>query len=291
VPRGLADSDLVKRGLILAGGGLAGIAWETGVLTGIADESPDTAAAVLAADVLLGTSAGSAVAAQLGGGASLTELYARQVAAESHEIDSGVDIDGIAEIFLSALTEPGDAAAKLRRVGAIAVATDTVPEALRREVIAHRLPVQDWPERDLRITAIPVDTGELVVFTAESGVPLVDAVAASCAVPGVWPPVTIGSRRYMDGGVRSAVNTSAAEDCDAVVVLVPAGEHAPSPFSSGAAAEIAAFPGRTLAVFADDDAVAAFGRNPLDPRCRQPSAVAGRAQGRRVAEAVSRFLS
>ncbi|MGH3582695.1 MAG: patatin-like phospholipase family protein, partial [Mycobacterium sp.] len=64
----------MKRGLILAGGGLAGIAWETGVLTGIADESPDTAAAVLAADVLLGTSAGSAVAAQLGTGTPLTEL-------------------------------------------------------------------------------------------------------------------------------------------------------------------------------------------------------------------------
>lgn len=289
--RGLADSDLVKRGLILAGGGLAGIAWETGVLTGIADESPDTAAAVLAADVLLGTSAGSAVAAQLGTGTPLTELYARQVAAESHEIDSGIDIDGIAEIFLTALSEPGDAAAKLRRVGAIAVASDTVPEALRREVIAHRLPVQDWPDRDLRITAIPVDTGELVVFTADSGVSLVDAVAASCAVPGVWPPVTIGNRRYMDGGVRSAVNTSAAEDCDAVVVLVPAGENVPSPFSSGAAAEIAAFPGNKLAVFADDDAVAAFGPNPLDPRCRQPSAIAGRAQGRRVAAAVAEFLA
>ncbi len=291
MPRGLADSDLVKRGLILAGGGLAGIAWETGVLTGIADESPDTAAAVLAADVLLGTSAGSAVAAQLGSGTPLTELYDRQIAAESHEIDSGVDIDRIAEVFLGALSEPGSVQERLQRIGAIALATDTVPESVRREVIAHRLPSDSWPDRELRITAIAVDTGELVVFTPESGVPLVDAVAASCAVPGAWPPVTIGERRYMDGGVGSTVNTECAADCDSVLVLVPAGENAPSPFGDGAAREIADFAGATLAIFADDDAVAAFGRNPLDPRCRQPSAVAGRAQGRRVATAVAEFLA
>jgi NTE family protein len=287
----LADSDLVKRGLILAGGGLAGIAWETGVLTGIADESPDTAAALLDSDVLLGTSAGSAVAAQLGSGAALAELFARQIADQSHEIDSGVDIDQISTVFLSALSEPGSPQERLRRIGAIALAAHTVPEAVRREVIAHRLPSHDWPDRDLRITAIPVDTGELVVFTPQSGVPLVDAVAASCAVPGAWPPVTIGDRRYMDGGVGSSVNTAAAADCDAVVVLVPAAEFAPSPFDTGTAGEIAAFAGRTLTVYADDEALTAFGRNPLDPACRRPSAVAGRAQGRRVAGAVAEFLA
>lgn len=281
----------MKRGLILAGGGLAGIAWETGVLTGIADESPDTAAALVGSDVLLGTSAGSAVAAQLGSGAALAELFARQIADQSHEIDSGVDIDQISTVFLSALSEPGSPQERLRRIGAIALATDTVPEAVRRGVIAHRLPSHDWPDRDLRITAIPVDTGELVVFTPQSGVPLVDAVAASCAVPGAWPPVTIGDRRYMDGGVGSSVNTAAAADCDAVVVLVPAAEFAPSPFDTGTAGEIAAFAGRTLTVYADDEALTAFGRNPLDPACRRPSAVAGRAQGRRVAGAVTEFLS
>nr|WP_208411566.1 patatin-like phospholipase family protein [Mycolicibacterium fluoranthenivorans] len=287
----MADSVPVKRGLILAGGGLAGIAWETGVLAGIADESPDTAAALVGSDVLLGTSAGSAVAAALGSGAALAELFARQIADQSHEIDSGVDIDQISAVFLSALSEPGSPQERLRRIGAIALATGTVPEAVRRAVIAHRLPSHDWPDRDLRITAIPVDTGELVVFTPESGVPLVDAVAASCAVPGVWPPVTIGDRRYMDGGVGSSVNTAAAADCDAVVVLVPAAEFTPSPFGTGTAGEIAAFAGLTLTVYADDEALTAFGRNPLDPACRRPSAVAGRAQGRRVAGAVEEFLS
>ena len=94
---------------------------------------------------------------------------------------------------------------------------------MRRDVIAQRLPSHDWPDRVLRISAIDTATGELVVFDRDSGVGLVDAVAASCAVPGVWPPVTIGDRRYMDGGVGSTVNMALADDCDVAVVLVPSG--------------------------------------------------------------------
>ena len=103
---------------------------------------------------------------------------------------------------------------KLQRIGAIALATDTVAEPVRRDVIAHRLPSHDWPERVLRVTAIDIATGELVVFDRDSDVELVDAVAASCAVPGAWPPVTIGDRRFMDGGVGSTVNMAVAGDCD-----------------------------------------------------------------------------
>ncbi len=281
----------MPRALILAGGGLAGIAWETGVLAGIADAAPDTAAALLDSDVLLGTSAGSAVAAQLGAGADLGGLYARQVTEESHEIDPGVTVDDITEVFLAALGTPGRPRERLQRIGVIALASQTVPEPVRRNVIAHRLPSHDWPDRDLRITAIDTATGELVVFTRGSGVDLVDAVAASCAVPGAWPPVTIHGRRYMDGGVGSSVHMAVAQDCAAAVVLVPAGQNAPSPFGDGTAAEIAAFPGAAFPVFADDAALTAFGRNPLDPACRAPSAVAGRAQGRRVATAVTEFLA
>jgi NTE family protein len=280
-----------RHGLVLAGGGLAGIAWETGILRGIADEAPAAAEALLGADVLLGTSAGSTVAAQISSGAGIDELYARQVAETSHEIDSGVDVDDITELFVTAMMVPGlTAREKLQRIGAIALATDTVPASVRRAVIAHRLPSHQWPARDLRITAIDIATGELVVFDGQSGVDLVDAVTASCAVPGAWPTVTIGERTFMDGGVASMANTAAARDCDAVVALVPSGRATPSPFGAGPAAEIADFPGATLALFADDDALAAFGPNPLDPRCRIPSAIAGREQGRRVAGAIVDFL-
>lgn len=280
-----------KRGLVLAGGGLAGIAWETGILCGIADESPAAASALLDSDVLLGTSAGSTVAAQLSSGASLDELFARQTSETSREIDSGVDIADIADLFVTAMLTPGATTEqKLQRIGEIAVSTDTVADSVRRDVIANRLPSHDWPDRVLRVTAIDVATGKLVVMDADSGVALVDAVAASCAVPGVWPTVTIDGRRYMDGGVGSIVNTAAAADCTTMVVLVPSGQNSPSPFGDGAVREIAALGDAALAVFADDEALAAFGRNPLDPACRIPSAHAGRAQGRREAPRVAQFL-
>ncbi|MDT5098227.1 MAG: hypothetical protein QOC76_1964 [Mycobacterium sp.] len=277
---------------MLAGGGLAGIAWEIGILRGIEDESTDTARALLESDVTIGTSAGSAVAAQLGSGLRLDELYDRQVKGASKELDPDVDIDDITQLFLVALSDPdATTAQKLQRIGEVARSTATVSEAVRREVIAQRLPNHDWPDRELHITAIDIGTGELVAFDRSSGVELVDAVAASCAVPGAWPPVTIGERRYMDGGVGSTMNIKLATDCDAVVVLVPSGKGAPSPFGRDPALEVDGFPGRALGVFADDDSLAAFGPNPLDPACREPSARAGRAQGRRVAAEVAAFLA
>ncbi|VEG57407.1 putative esterase of the alpha-beta hydrolase superfamily [Mycolicibacterium aurum] len=281
------------RALVLAGGGLAGIAWETGLLLGICDEAPAAGRALLDSDVLLGTSAGSAVAAQIAGGATLDHLFARQLsdAEGAHEIHPGVSVEGITELFLAAVLTPDTSKEqKLRMIGAVAATTDTVPEAVRRKVIEHRLPSHQWPERVLRVTAIDIATGELVVLDAASGVGLVDAVAASCAVPGAWPPVTVGDRRFMDGGVGSSVNMSAVGDCGVAVALVPSAVDSPSPWGTGTAAEIEAFDGATLAVFADADALTAFGPNPLDPACRAPAAQAGRAQGRREASRVSEFL-
>jgi NTE family protein len=279
-----------KRALVLAGGGLAGIAWETGVLRGIADESPSTAEALLDSDVLVGTSAGSTVAAQLCSGLSLDALFDRQTTASSAELNPNVGIEEITELFLTAMLTPNATTAeKLQKIGAVALSTATVSEAVRRDVIAQRLPSHVWPDRALRISAIDTATGELVMFDQDSGVDLVDAVAASCAVPGVWPPVTIGDRRYMDGGVGSSVNMALASDCDVAVVLVPSGRSVPSPFGSGAADEVDAFNG-AFGVFADDESLSAFGPNPLDPACRKPSALAGREQGRRVAADVADFL-
>ena len=232
---------------MLAGGGLAGIAWETGILRGIADESSAAAKALLDVDVLVGTSAGSTVAAQLGSGLGFDALFDRQTTASSTELNPTVGVEEITELFVTAMMQPDTTAAdKLQKVGAVALATATVTEAVRRDVIAQRLPSHEWPDRVLRISAIDIATGELVTFDGDSGVGLVDAVAASCAVPGVWPPVTIGDRRYMDGGVGSSVNMALANDCDVAVVLVPSGRSAPSPFGGGAADEVDAFGGSNV---------------------------------------------
>jgi NTE family protein len=280
-----------KRALVLGGGGVAGIAWETGILLGIADESPAVARALLESDVLLGTSAGSAVGAQIGSDVSLADLFARQVGEKSAEIDPGVGIEVIMDLFLAALSDPDTTLLQKRqRIGAVALTAETVAGPVRRDVIAQRLPSHVWPDRVLRITAIDIATGELVVLDRDSGVDLVDAVAASCAVPGAWPPVTIGDRRYMDGGIGSTINLDVADDCALAVVLVPAGESTPSAFGAGPATEIAGFGGAAQGVFADEESLAAYGSNALDPRCRLPSAHAGRAQGRREAAALAGFL-
>jgi NTE family protein len=277
--------------LVLAGGGIAGIAWETGFLLGVQDAQPAAADRLLHADVLLGTSAGSTVAAQISGGVQLAELFARQVAKSMYEVKPAVEIDDLMALFDEAA---GGARASmtdsLRAIGKHAIAAPTVSEEVRRSVIAQRLPSHHWPARRLEITAIDVETGERVVFDRNSGVSLVDAVAASCAVPAVWPPVTIGKRRFMDGGVGSRANVDAATDADAVVLVSPTAESGPSPFGPSLADELADHPGRTFGIFADDASITAFGRNPLDPRCRPASAAAGRDQGRRQAAGVATFL-
>jgi NTE family protein len=278
--------------LVLAGGGVAGIAWETGFLLGVQDESLPTASRLLDADVLLGTSAGSTVAAQIGSGACLEDLFAHQISETTHEITPGIDIDRLMTLFEEAAAERGTSVAELRRrVGQLAQSAPTVPPEVRRAVIEKRLPSHEWPQRPLRITAIDVASGDRVIFDRGSGVGLVDAVAASCAVPAVWPPVTIGHRQFMDGGVGSHANVDAVADYETVVMLAPTAEPGVSPFGRSLADELAQHrAGPAVGIFADDASIAAFGRNPLDPDCRAPSAIAGRQQGRRTAAQLAALL-
>jgi NTE family protein len=278
--------------LVLAGGGVAGIAWETGFLLGVQDESLPTASRLLDADVLLGTSAGSTVAAQIGSGACLEDLFAHQISETTHEITPGIDIDRLTTLFEEAAAERGTSVAELRRrVGQLAQSAPTVAPEVRRAVIEKRLPSHEWPQRPLRITAIDVASGDRVIFDRGSGVGLVDAVAASCAVPAVWPPVTIGHRQFMDGGVGSHANVDAVADYETVVMLAPTASPGVSPFGRSLADELAQHrAGPAIGIFADDASIAAFGRNPLDPDCRAPSAIAGRQQGRRTAAQLAALL-
>jgi NTE family protein len=81
--------------LVLAGGGVAGIAWELGVLRGLADADPGLADGVLAADLVIGTSAGSSVAAQITSGVGLDALYEAQLRPETAEIEVDVDLPAL----------------------------------------------------------------------------------------------------------------------------------------------------------------------------------------------------
>jgi NTE family protein len=277
--------------LVLAGGGVAGIAWETGVLRGIEDVDAVLARRLVGADTVVGTSAGATVAAQITSGRSLTELYDDQVGGPSAEIDIQIDIDDLIHRFAEATAGASSPEEMRRAIGAMALAARTVEEPVRRAVIEGRLPGGSWPSRDLRITAVEAETGELVVFDRNRGVHVVDAVAASCAVPGIWPPVTIGAHRYIDGGVRSLANADLVAGCDPVVVVSPADPDLPGLSGRPLADELRALePARVVVIAADGDSTAAFGTNPLAVSTRKPSAEAGRAQGRREAGRLADLL-
>src|SRR5207302_6983482 len=193
-----------------------------------------------------------------------------------------------------AVAEAGpDIKAIRTRIGAYALAAPTVPEAERRASIAARLPSHTWPKPRLLIVAVDTATGEEYIMDRESGVSLVDAVAASCAVPGIWPPVTIAQRRYMDGGVRSATNADLARGYDRILILNPLGANADY-FGNGPASEAAALEregSQALVIAPDAASAAAIGLNPLDPVTREPSALAGRAQGHELATSVAALWS
>jgi NTE family protein len=267
--------------LVLGGGGLAGFAWMTGLLTGLAEAGDD----LTAADLIIGTSAGAHVAAQLGSGLPLTELLARQEdpSRQSAEIMAELNVAKFGAEIGGRLAGASTVTESRRRLGAYALAAETVPESVRRKVIEGRLPSHDWPARRIRLTAVDAATGELRVFDSASGASLVDAVAASSALPGIWPPVTIGGNRYMDGGVRSADNADLAAGFARITVISPIGFDSliPSSRPLREAVKQLRSDGSAITVIVPDAASAAVIRsNTLDPATRTPAATAGLAQGR-----------
>jgi NTE family protein len=274
-----------RTALVLGGGGVTGIAWEIGVLAGLARAGVD----LTGADLVVGTSAGSVVGAQLTGGADLEVLFARQLEPPTGEQAARMTRSALLRYGLAALRSRGDDVGFRRRIGALALSAEraglTPTEQERLDVIGSRLISLEWPDRDLRITAVDAETGEFRVLDRTSGVPLLQAVAASCAVPGVYPPVTIDGRRYVDGGMRSAANADLAEGYDRVVVLAPI-PRGMGPLAS-VDAQVTGMVARVAVVSPDDAGRRAIGRNVLDPAARAGSARAGRAQAADVAAQVT----
>lgn len=267
---------MTGRTLVLGGGGITGIAWMLGLLAGLAERGVD----LRAADDIVGTSAGSVVGAQLATGVDVQERYAAQLVDPTGEVASSV---GPRTMLRLGMALVGPRARVLARIGAVARNTATMPEAERIAVIGRRLPVHEWPDRSLRITAVDAFDGEFRVLDRHCGVPLVEAVASSCAVPGVFPAVTTGGTRYIDGGVRSPVNADLAAGAESVVVLAPIVRGIGPQVAAAEQVDALRRAGsRVVLVAPDAAAVAAIGRNVLDPARRAGSARAGRAQAAEV---------
>jgi NTE family protein len=162
----------------------------------------------------------------------------------------------------------------------------------RLDSIAERLPSRDWPKRDIRIVAVDTESGEAVEFGAQDDVDLVYAVAASCALPLLWPPVSINNHSYMDGGMRSPDNADLAIGFGKVLVVSPTANMGLKLAGWDLEAQIGRLKAQGAEVHLiepDTAARTAIGRNPLAPETRLPSAEAGLAQGRKAATAFKKF--
>jgi NTE family protein len=302
----------MRVGLVLGAGGSVGVAYHGAILSALSDASgwdPRHA------EVIVGTSAGSITAAMLRAGLPAADL--RAISEGSPLSPEGARLADIGRPhrprpapshFLS-MRPMADPAGVVR---AITHPHAVPPAALLAALMpVGRVPTESissginavfasgWPQEPLWLTAVGLRDGRRVVF-GRPGAPQAkvgDAVAASCAIPGYFRPVTIGGRRYVDGGVRSFVNLDVVSGLglDLVVVSSPMTSASPWPASATSAimrqplrarlhSEVAALRRSGTAVMAVEpgrSVAAAMGFNPMDARSRGRVSLAAYASTRR----------
>ena len=292
--------------LVLGGGGVLGEAWMTAVLAGLSEANGFDARRC---EGYVGTSAGSIVAAGLVAGvdpASRVEELPEQPAVPAQASGAG----GLAARALAAgLGASGAMIAPLAALGLRS--TEAAGALLRRAALARVADGQrslaglgaeleragaGWDGR-LAIAAVELESGRRVLFGSPRApeASVAAAVEASCAIPGVFRPVTVDGRRYVDGGVWSPTNLDGAQvrRGTEVLCLNPTGSMRPgrdAPFGalglvsrSLAAVEALALErrGASVTVVSPDAAAAeAMGTNLMDPGRRSRVSAAGMVQGR-----------
>src|SRR5688572_16254076 len=192
---------MTRNALVLGGGGALGIAWEIGLLSGLMEEGIDVAGA----DLIIGTSAGSVVGTQIALGKTLEELMAEQTEPDDGKIGllmAGIDPASVLQLFMRWAGIKEMTQDICAEIGAAALVARTVSEDDWASSFENHLGGPVWPERLLNLTAVGCHSGEFRPRDRHSGVGLGRAPASSCAVPGLFPPVSIDGRRYPDGGVR-----------------------------------------------------------------------------------------
>jgi NTE family protein len=269
--------------LVLGGGGPVGGAWLTGVLAGLTEAGID----LDSADVVIGTSAGAVFGSRIRSGVPAAELYERQLSG-ADAVRLPVTARQTAR-FLWAALGSRDPQRSIERLARTALRSRTGSEADVFNTVGALLgEVRGWPERELRIAAVDAQSGQTQVFDSHSRATLLEAVAASCAVPVVWPPVTVGGRRWMDGGSRSTANLQLAGGFRRVLALAPVPRAVgPHPSASQQAAELSDDGARVILLSPDRAARREMGRNMADDTRRPAAARAGHAQARALAPSVA----
>lgn len=284
------------RALVLSGGGPLAVAWEQGLIAGLARRGVKLAEA----DFILGTSAGAITGAPLAAGLdpelSAQKTFAERGATELHPAARLLLSEGAAklpEIFAKAHVGTGEQSIRLAEIGKYALEATTDGEDFHLECIAGEVPVAAWPRRAFGCAVVDAVNGQYRVLDKDCGGGLLHAVAASCSMPGLTAPVTISGRRYMDGGLRSSANADLAAGYQTVLVisfrpLGPVGGYVAAQLERELVTLRQA--GAAVHVIAPDEAnLQAIGSNPVDVVRRPDIVKAALAQGEACAPAVSDF--
>jgi NTE family protein len=294
---------MATRALVLGGGGMVGVAWESGLLAGLCDSGVDLARA----DLIVGTSAGSFVGAQVAMDRSASSIVNGILAEDPARILSAggrpMKVPDMSVLFVKmaeAVSGVRPAEQVRAEIGASALSAETMMS--EKEFLAgfgrsfSGIPEDFWPERSYVCTAVDAADGSFVLWNKNSSVGLVDAVASSCAAPGVFPPITIRGRRYIDGGMRSPTNADAAKGYDVVAVVAVRGAGIDPAmaerFQSALDRELDALRSggaRVELIVPDPASAEAFGPNPMDPSRRKSAATAGVAQGKASVDRLREF--
>lgn len=279
----------MKRAVVLGGGGAVGVAWEMSIVAGLLDGGLD----LREADLFVGTSAGSVVGTHTAHGRDLrdtvrelgnppetapsNDAYPRDVASVTAAFQLWGSFDAMDDAACAA-------------VGRMALDAKTMPEDAWLAGFAQN-EFDRWPQKPLVMTAVDCHSGAFRPIDASQGIPIDVACAASCSVPGLFPPVTIEGRRYTDGGVRSFTSADLALAAQPEVVLIIAvfgvidrGVHALAARQlARETAQIEATGASVRVIQMDEAAQAACGMNLMDPALRVPTAEAGMRHARSLA--------
>jgi NTE family protein len=281
---------------VLGGGGLAGIAWGCGYLAAL-----EAAAVPLRqADLVVGTSAGSVVGAWLTGRRTMADRYrfversnhspARVLGALFGAVSGKPDATGEQALDLLRASEQ-PTAESLRSLGGLALEASTMPEPVFVGFVSTLVGRRGWQTDALRVTAHDTATGERRALGPNQSVAIGRACAASSAVPGIFPPVSIHGRQFMDGGCGSATNADLAAGAERALVLalLPRPDAGPAPALLSELDGLERGGTRAHAAWPDEEAVEATEGRPLDPHIAPALARAGYRHGARDAAAVARL--
>jgi NTE family protein len=224
-------------GLVLGAGGMVGMAYHAGALRALEQVSGFDAAG---ADLLVGTSAGSVVAAHLRSGWSVSDFWELALGTHPRLVAEGRTgpasraevlaplvrgpLDGIRRSIGSAYVM-GRSVSRLPAPRLPGVLQRLFPAGLysmreTRRILTDQL-ADSWPDRPLWLCAVDIRSGRRIVLGRRTPPPvsLVEGVMASCAIPGFYQPVRLGHLTLVDGGAHSTTNLDLAAQAGCRYIL------------------------------------------------------------------------